>query len=96
MFHRRRIEFYAYYITNKLFVKKNERRKKKNEKYSLEKRTGVDFQRFSQNRMSRKALCLGDKKVFPEGKARFTLSNRGRDRALFHTGVIKRQKKRSN
>ena len=33
-------------------------------KYGLEKRTGVDFQRFSKNRRSGKPLSLSDKRVF--------------------------------
>ena len=61
-------------------------------RYGLEKRTGVDFQKFSTNRMSGKSLTLKDKDVFPEDKERFTLSNRDRDKALFHTNVRKRQK----
>ncbi len=66
-------------------------------RYGLEKRTGVDFERFSKNRMSKRPLRLSDKRVFPEGKERFTLSNRDRDKALFHTGIRKRrQKNRSN
>ena len=36
-------------------------------RYGLEKRTGVDFQRFNKNRMSGKSLKLDDKDVFPEG-----------------------------
>lgn len=60
------------------------------ERYGLPKRTGVDFQRFDKNRMSGKPLRVEDKKVFPEGKERFTLSNRDRDKALFHTGAKKR------
>lgn len=63
-------------------------------RYGLEKRTGVDFQRFNKNRMSGKPLSLQDRKVFPEQKERFTLSNRDRDKALFQTGVRKRQPKR--
>lgn len=63
-------------------------------RYGLEKRTGVDFQRFDKNRMSGGPLSLQDRKVFPEQKERFTLSNRDRDKALFQTGVRKRQAKR--
>ena len=55
------------------------------EKYGLEKRTGVDFQRFSQNRMSRKPLRLGDKKVFPEQKQRFKLSSHDTHKVIKHT-----------
>ncbi len=62
------------------------------ERYGLPNRTGVDFQRFDRNRMSRKPLDLTDSDAFPEGKERFTLSNKDRDRALYHTGVKKRNK----
>ena len=37
-------------------------------RYGLEKRTGVDFQKFDRNLMSGKPLSLKDKDVFPEGK----------------------------
>ena len=63
-------------------------------RYGLEKRTGVDFQRFRINRMSKKRLSLSDKKVFPEGKERFILSNRDRDKAVYHTGAKKRRNKK--
>ncbi len=63
-------------------------------RYGLEKRTGVDFQRFSKNRMSGKPLSLEDKKVFPEGKERFSFSNRDKDKSVYHTGAKKRQKKK--
>lgn len=62
------------------------------ERYGLPKRTGIDFQVFSQNRMSGKPLRIDDKKVFPEEKERYTLSNRDRDKALYHTGTKKRNK----
>ena len=64
------------------------------ERYGLPNRTGVDFQRFDKNRMSGKPLDLSDKSVFPENKERFTLSNKDRDKALFHTGMRKRRKKK--
>ena len=60
--------------------------------YGLQKRTGVDFQVFNKNRMSGKPLTLSDKKVFPEEKERFTLSNRDRDKALYHSKVKTRKK----
>ena len=63
-------------------------------RYGLPKRTGVDFQRFDKNRMSGKPLSLTDKKVFPEGRKQFSLSNRDRDKAVYHTGVKKRNKKK--
>ena len=62
------------------------------ERYGLPKRTGVDFQLFSTNRMSGKPLRIDDKKVFPEDKERYTLSNRDRDKAIYHTGAKKRNK----
>ena len=61
-------------------------------RYGLQKRTGVDFQVFNKNRMSGKPLTLSDKKVFPEEKERFTLSNRDRDKALYHSKVKTRKK----
>lgn len=64
------------------------------ERYGLPNRTGVDFQRFDKNRMSGKPLELSDKNVFPEEQERYTLSNRDCDRALFHTGIRKRRKKK--
>ena len=63
-------------------------------RYGLKNRTGVDFQKFSKNRMNKKSLSLSDKKVFPEGRERFTLSNRDRDKAIYHTGVKKRRKQK--
>ena len=65
------------------------------ERYGLNVRTGVDFQRFDKNRMSNKPLTTTDKSVFPESKERFTLSKRDTDKVLYHTGVKKRNKKRS-
>ena len=58
--------------------------------YGLEKRTGVDFQRFSLNRMSKKPLRLSDKRVFPEGKERFNLTSADKHRVLIHTGRNKK------
>ena len=63
-------------------------------RYGLTKRTGVDFQRFDRNRMSGKPLDIKDKDVFPEQKERFTLSNRDRDKAVYHTKAKKRLKKK--
>ena len=54
-------------------------------RYGLTKRTGVDFQRFTKNRMSGKHLNLNDKKVFPEGKERFKLGSHDISRVLRHT-----------
>ena len=54
-------------------------------RYGLKKRTGVDFQRFSKNRMSGRPLNLSDKKVFPESHARFKLGSHDTSRVLRHT-----------
>ncbi len=54
-------------------------------RYGLEKRTGVDFQRFSKNRMSKKPLSLSDKDVFPEQKSIFKLGSHDLSRVLRHT-----------
>ena len=64
------------------------------ERYGLPNRTGVDFQRFDTTRMSGKPVRVEDKKIFPEGKERFTLSNNDTDRVLHHTGVKKRRPKK--
>ena len=58
-------------------------------RYGLEKRTGVDFQRFSKNRMSGKPLRVDDKEVFPEDKERFKLGSHDLARTLRHTKVKK-------
>ena len=58
-------------------------------RYGLTKRTGVDFQKFGQNRMSKKPLNLSDKRVFPEGKERFKLGSHDLSRVLRHTKVKK-------
>ena len=58
-------------------------------RYGLPKRTGVDFQKFSRNRMSNKKLSLSDKDVFPEGKERYKLGSHDLSRALRHTKVKK-------
>ena len=42
-------------------------------RYGLPKRTGVDFQRFSKNRITKKPLRLSDSAVFPRGKEEFKL-----------------------
>ena len=54
-------------------------------RYGLEKRTGVDFERFSRNRMSGKPLNIKDKEVFPEDKERFKLGSHDLSRTLRHT-----------
>lgn len=64
------------------------------ERYGLPERTGIDYQKFSQNQMSKKPLRISDKDVFPEGKSQFQLSKKDTDRAIYHTGVKKRIKKK--
>ncbi len=64
------------------------------ERYGLKVRTGVDYQKFDKNRMSKQRLRLSDKRVFPEQKERFTLSKRDTDKALYHTGAKKRRNKK--
>lgn len=59
-------------------------------KYGLSKRTGVDYQRFSQNRMSRKPLSVLDRRVFPEGRERFKLSSHDTHKAVLHTNKKKK------
>ena len=61
------------------------------ERYGLPKRTGVEFQRFDKNRMSGKPLRVEDKKVFPEGKERFTLGSHDKARILRHTNQKKKK-----
>ena len=58
-------------------------------RYGLEKRTGVDYQKFSKNRMSGNRLKIEDKKVFPEEKERFSLGSHDLSRVLRHTKVKK-------
>ena len=58
-------------------------------RYGLQKRTGVDFQKFGKNRMSGKSLRLDDKDVFPEGKERFQLGSHDLSRVLRHTRTKK-------
>ena len=58
-------------------------------RYGLEKRTGVDFQRFNKNRMSGQPLKLEDKDVFPEDKERFKLGSHDLSRTLRHTKAKK-------
>ena len=54
-------------------------------KYGFKKETGVDYQRFSKNRMSGKNLKINDRRVFPEGKERFKLTSHDAHRAALHT-----------
>ena len=59
-------------------------------RYGLENRTGVDFQRFSKNRMSGKPLRVDDKDVFPEEKERFKLGSHDLARTVRHTNPKKK------
>ena len=63
------------------------------ERYGLTKLTGVDFQRFSKNRMSNKSLSLKDKDVFPEDKERFKLGSHDTARVLRHTNSKRKRSK---
>ena len=63
-------------------------------RYGLEKRTGVDFQKFGSNRMSGKSLTLKDKDVFPEDKERFTLNSKDKHNVLVHTKSINDPKRK--
>ena len=63
-------------------------------RYGLPKRTGVDYQTFNKNRMSDKPLTVKDKKVFPEGKERFSLGSHDLARTLRHVGRAGNKKKR--
>ena len=67
-------------------------------RYGLTKRTGVDFQRFKENRLSGKKLKLSDKKVFPELKECFKLGSKDKHNVLVHTKSIAdpKKKKRGN
>lgn len=64
------------------------------ERYGLKVRTGVDYQKFDKNRMSKQRLRLSDRRVFPEQKERFTLSKRDTDKVLYHTGAKNRRNKK--
>lgn len=61
-------------------------------RYGLEKRTGVDFQRFDKNRLSGAPLRLEDKNVFPESKERFKLGSHDLSRVIKHTTNKKSKK----
>ena len=58
-------------------------------RYGLEKRTGVDFQRFNKNRMSNQPLKLSDEKIFPKRKEEFKLGSHDLARTLRHTKAKK-------
>ena len=63
-------------------------------RYGLKRRTGVDFERFSKNRMSKQSLKLSDKRVFPEGKEEFKLNSKDKHNVLVHTKAIADPKKK--
>ncbi len=63
-------------------------------RYGLDRRTGVDFERFSKNRMSNQSLKLSDKRVFPEEKEEFKLSSKDKHNVLVHTKAIADPKKK--
>ncbi len=63
-------------------------------RYGLKKRTGVDFQRYSKNRMSGKPLKLSDKDIFPEQKERFKLGSHDTNRTRIHTKTAIKSKKK--
>ncbi|MCM1306500.1 MAG: hypothetical protein NC037_06555 [Bacteroides sp.] len=65
-------------------------------RYGLERRTGVDSETFSDNRMSGKRLKVSDKDVFPEEKPRAKLGSRDKSRVLRHTGRLSKQKSAKN
>ena len=68
------------------------------ERYGLKVRTGVDYQKFDKNRMSKQRLRLSDRRVFPEQKERFSLNSKDKHNVLIHTKAIqkpKNKKKRS-
>ena len=64
-------------------------------KYSLEKRTGVDHEMFSKNRMSGKDLKITDRDAFPKGAPEFRLSSHDTHRVLYHVEVWKKKKPKS-
>ena len=64
------------------------------ERYGLAKRTGVDYEVFSQNRMSKQPLQVTDKKVFPEQKPRFALGSHDLHKTLNHTGRQQKDRKK--
>ncbi len=63
------------------------------ERYGLEKRSGVDFETFDQNRMTHKPLQLSDKDVFPEEQPRATMGSHDKHRVLQHVKTKGKKKK---
>ncbi len=64
------------------------------DRYGLKVRTGVDYEKFGINRMSKKPLKIEDKDVFPEQNERFVLSKKDTDKVLYHTGKKNRRKQK--
>lgn len=64
------------------------------ERYGLDVRTGVDFQTFGKNRMSKHPLKIEDSDVFPEGKERFKLNSKDKHNVLVHTKIVADPKKK--
>lgn len=62
------------------------------DRYGLKLRTGVDYQVFDKNRMSKKPLSISDKRVFPEQKERFSLNSKDKHKVLIHTKSIQKPK----
>ena len=66
-------------------------------KYGLEKRTGVDHEVFSKNRMSGKDLKITDRDAFPKGVPEFRLSSHDTHRVLnfvnLHQRIYHQKKK---
>ena len=62
-------------------------------KYGLEKRTGVDHEIFSKNRMTGRNLKITDWDAFPKGVPEFRLSSHDTHRVLDHVNRHKNKKK---
>ena len=62
--------------------------------YGLDRRTGVDYQRFRKNRMSQQLLKLEDKRVFPNDREEFKLNSKDKHNVLVHTKAINDPKKK--
>ena len=61
-------------------------------KYGLEKRTGVDHEMFSKNRMSGKDLKITDRDAFPKGSPEFRLTSHDTHRVLEHINTQRKRK----
>ena len=62
-------------------------------KYGLEKRTGVDHEMFSKNRMSGKDLEITDRDAFPKGSPEFRLTSHDTYRVVRHVNYHRNKKK---